>query len=170
MGFNPRLEKILQDFIRLTCEADEIGIRLSIIGGIPVWEPSPSLRHQITFRRIENSITPRDGATVIHATDVNTRLADDSHGRPDISIWTGEPEQDTEVTLQPDAVVEVICKDYEAKDLLIGVPFYRRVGIPDVLVFDPQTNIVRHWRNGGNEKSYPSPVMLDLLCGCSITV
>lgn len=160
----------MQDFNRLTQEADEVGIRLSIIGGVPVWEPPPSLRHQMVVRRIENSITSRGGATVFHAADVNTRFADGSHLRSDISIWTDEPEQDTEVTLQPEAVVEIISKDYAAKDLVIGVPFYLRVGIPDVLVFDPETNTVRQWRNGGNEESYLSPVTLELLCGCSITI
>ena len=85
--------------------------------------------------------------------------------------WCREPdEQDTETTLVPEAVVEIISKDYAAKDLVIGVPFYQRVGIPDIIVFDPETDLVRHWRNGGNEKSYPSPVTIDLLCGCSVTV
>lgn len=160
----------MMDFNRLTQEADETKVRLSTIGGISVWELSPFLWHQMVVRRIENSIQPHEGVTVFHAADVNTQFEDGSHLRPDIGIWTGEPEPDSEVTLQPEAVVEIVSKDYEAKDLVIGVPFYLRVGIPDVLVFDPETNLVRHWRNGGNKKSYQSPVSLDLLCGCNITL
>lgn len=165
----------MRGFERLSREANDIGIRLSVIGGVPVWEPTPFLRHQLTVARIEKSICPKQGNggtyAGFHAADVGIRFPDGSHLRPDVSIWCREPdEQETEVTLLPEAVVEIISKDYAAKDLVIGVPFYQRVGIPDIVVFDPETNIVRHWRNGGNEKSYTSPVTLDLLCGCTITV
>ncbi len=168
-------DEVLRDFDRLSHEANEIGIRLSVVGGIPVWEPTPFLRHQQTVARVENSIrpNPNGGGTCagFHAADVGIRFADGSHLRPDIAIWCRVPdEQDTEVTLLPEAVIEIISKDYAAKDLVIGVPFYQRIGIPDIIVLDPETNMVRHWRNGGNEKSYPSPVTLDLLCGCAVTV
>ncbi|MBC8137496.1 MAG: Uma2 family endonuclease [Fibrella sp.] len=165
----------MRNFEQQSRELDEAGYRLEWVNGLAVVEASPVFRHQTTVRRIENSIRPNtlgDAACqCVAASDVNIRFPDGSRKRPDIAIWCRVPdEQDTEVTLLPEAVVEIISKDYEAKDLVIGVPFYQRVGIPDILVFDPETNIVRHWRNGGNEKSYPSPVTLDLLCGCAITV
>lgn len=165
----------MRDFERLSREADAAGLRLEIVGGIPVFEASPVFRHQSIIKRIENSLQPNvigDAACeCVSASDVQIRFPDGSRKRPDISIWCREPdEQDTEVTLMPEAVVEVISKDYAAKDLVIGVPFYLRIGIPDIIVLDPETNEVRHWRNGGNEKTYSSPVTLDLLCGCTITV
>ena len=132
-------------------------------------------RHQTTVRRIENSIRRKTvgdaGCQCVAASDVSVRFPDGSRKRPDIAVWCREPdEQDTEVTLLPEAVIEIISKDYEAKDLVIGVPFYQRVGIADIIVFDPETNRVRHWRNGGNETQYTSPVTIDLLCGCTVTV
>jgi len=165
----------VQNFEQQSRELDEAGFRLEYINGLAIIEASPVIRHQKKIRAIENSIRPNaigDAACAcFSAADVNIRFPDGSHKRPDISIWCREPdEQDTETTLVPEAVVEIISKDYAAKDLVIGVPFYQRVGIRDIIVFDPETDLVRHWRNGGNEKTYPSPVTIDLLCGCSITV
>jgi Uma2 family endonuclease len=56
----------------------------------------------------------------------------------------------------PEAVIEVLSKDYEAKDLVIGVPFYRQIGVKDVIVRDPETNDVKHWQQGQPERSYTS--------------
>ena len=165
----------MQNFQQQSQQLDEAGFRLEWVNGLATVEASPVFRHQTAVRRIENSIRPQASDDAIcqcvAASNVSIRFPDGSHKRPDIAIWCREPdEQDTEVTLLPEAVVEILSKGYEAKDLVIGVPFYQRVGISDILVFDPETNIVRHWRNGGNEKSYPSPVTLDLLCGCTITL
>jgi len=38
-----------------------------------------------------------------------------------------------------------------------------------VIVFDPYTNAVRHFDDGGDH-SYQSPVTLTLKCGCRVTV
>ncbi|MBC7809133.1 MAG: Uma2 family endonuclease [Akkermansiaceae bacterium] len=165
----------MRNFEQHSRELDEAGYRLEWVNGLAVVEASPVMRHQQIIFRIESSIRPDTlgdaPCQCIHAADVNIRFPDGSRKRPDIAIWCREPdEQDTEVTLLPEAVVEIISKDYAAKDLVIGVPFYQRIGIPDIIVLDPETNTVRHWRNGGNETSYPSPVTLDLQCGCTITV
>ena len=71
--------------------------------------------------------------------------------RPDISIFCREPseeEQENVLTLLPEAVVEVVSKGYEAKDLEIGPPFYLSQGVKDVLVLDPSTLLVLHLTHG----------------------
>ena len=73
-------------------------------------------------------------------------------------------------TLLPEAVIEILSPEYEAKDLAIGVPFYLRSGIKDVIVFDPGTRTVRHFRPGHSELQCDSPIDIALACGCLVTV
>jgi hypothetical protein len=55
--------------------------------------------------------------------------------------------------------------------LEIGVPFYRQMAIRDIIVLDPETGVVKHWREGeANERTLQSPVAITLVCGCSATV
>src|SRR5437868_3603149 len=142
--------------------ADDLGIRLEMVGGIPVWEAHPVYRHQKAADRIRNSIGPIEGSNgdceCVHVLDVSVRFPDGSQKRPDIAIFCREPdEEDTEVTLLPDAVIEIISKGYEAKDLQIGVPFYLAQSVKDVIVFDPYTLKVRHFRQT-ETKEMTSPV------------
>ena len=159
----------MKDFERLSCDAETVGLRLELVRGIPVFEAFPVARHQGASFRIQSSIRPlATGDAVcacVHYADVQIRFADGSRKRPDIAIFCAEPEQTTEITVMPEAVVEIISTDYEEKDLFVSVPFYQQMRIPDIIVFDPETNAVRHWRSGGNEKIYQSPVMLSLACG-----
>lgn len=163
----------MKDFDRLSRDAESVGLRLEWVRGIPVFEASPVARHQAAIFRIQSSIRPQvlgDAACrCVHYSDVQIRFPDGSRKRPDIAVFCMEPEQTTEITASPEAVVEVISAEYEDKDWLVSVPFYRQLRIPDILVFDPETNEVKHWRGGG-EKTYQSPVTLTLQCGCSITV
>ena len=39
-------------------QADELGLRLEIVGGLPIWEPHPVLRHQRAIDRIRATIVP----------------------------------------------------------------------------------------------------------------
>lgn len=97
-------------------------------------------------------------------------MADGSLKRPDIAIFCREPdEQDEAITLVPEAVVEVISRGYEAKDLEIGPRFYLSQGVKDVVVFDPHTLLVLHIRADGAEQLV-SPVELRLRCGFGVRV
>lgn len=157
-------------------DADAAGLRLELVRGIPTWEALPVYRHQRAVRRIDQSIRPlaSDGSNAcecIVVQDLSIRFPDGSHKRPDISIFCREPDElDSEVTLLPEAVIEVLSEEYEAKDLLIGVPFYQQTGIRDIVVLDPRTGAVRHWQQGQPERAYASPVLLAFLCGCEATV
>jgi Uma2 family endonuclease len=159
---------------KLRMAADEAGIRLEMIQGVPVWEAHPFYRHQRTVFRIESSIrtasTAGEACGCIHVADLAIRFPDGSQKRPDISIFGREPdEQESEVTLVPEAVIEIISKGYEAKDRVIGVPFYLSQGVQDIVVFDPYTGEVTHTRPDG-ETTYNSPVDLTFACGCTCTV
>ncbi len=80
----------------------------------------------------------------VHALDVYIQFPNGLK-RPDISIFCREPgeaEQDSFLTMVPEAVVEVVSQGYEAKDLEIGPPFYLSQGVKDVIVFDPRTLFV----------------------------
>lgn len=161
------------DLADLIQRADEIGVRLEIVGGLPLWEAAPARRHQQAVDRIRDSIRPLtapDGCPCIHLADVYIRFPDGSLKRPDISIFCREPDElDEAITLVPEAVIEVASLGYEAKDLEIGPHFYLLQGIKDVIVFDPHTLLVLHIRKEGVHRLL-SPVKLRLQCGCECEV
>ena len=109
--------------------ADELGVRLEIVGGLPIWEAQPVVKHQRAVDRIRSTIDSPperqpDGCGCIHYADIYVRFPDGSLKRPDISIFCREPDEEEEaVTLIPEAVIEVISKGFEAKDLEIGPRF-----------------------------------------------
>jgi Uma2 family endonuclease len=154
--------------------ADQLGIRLEIVNGLPIWEAQPLYKHQKAVERIAQTIRPadeNDNCRCVHALDVFIQFRNGLK-RPDISIFCREPteeEQENALTLIPEAVIEVVSKGYEAKDLEIGPPFYLSQGVKDVLVFDPSTLLVLHVRQGGAERRV-SPVDVVLQCGCRVTV
>jgi Uma2 family endonuclease len=89
---------------------------------------------------------------------------------PDISIFCRRPQEtDEAITLIPEAVIEVISRGFEAKDLEIGPRFYLSQGVKDVVVFDPYTLLVLHVREDKASR-HVSPVNLKLVCGCSCRV
>ncbi len=155
--------------------AEEMGIRLEIVSGLPIWEASPVYRHQKAVDRIRATITPtapqdRSACACVHVADVYVSFPDGSLKRPDISIFCREPEeQDEPIRLLPEAVIEVVSKGYEAKDLEIGPRFYASQGIKDVIVFDPATLVVLHVRPTGTARRV-SPATIELACGCTCTV
>ena len=154
--------------------ADELGVRLEIVGGLPLWEAHPVYKHQKAIDRIRQTIAPIEANTAacacVHASDVYVSFPDGSLKRPDIAIFCREPdEEDEAVKLLPEAVIEIISKGYEAKDLEIGPRFYLSQGVKDVVVFDPYTLVVLHVRRDGVTRQV-SPVEIVLECGCKCVV
>ena len=147
-----------------------------MVGGLPIWEPYPVWKHQKAVDRIRETIqsvapaAESDACECVHASDVYISFPDGSLKRPDVSIFCREPDEDEEaITLVPEAVIEVISKGYEAKDLEIGPRFYLLQGVKDVVVFDPYTLVVLHVRRDGTQRLI-SPVTIPLECGCVCTV
>jgi Uma2 family endonuclease len=154
-------------------QASELGIRLEIVNGLPIWEAQPVYRHQKHVERIVQGIERPDNAecACIHAVDVYIQFPAGLK-RPDISILCHEPseeEQDAALTMIPEAVIEVVSKGFEAKDLEIGPPFYLSQGVKDVIVFDPHTLLVLHVRRDRAVR-HVSPVLVKLECGCQVLV
>ena len=156
-------------------QANELGIRLEIVNGLPIWEAQPLYRHQKHVERICQGISkPTDddsACNCVHAMDVYIQFPNGIK-RPDISIFCNEPdeeEQDYALTMIPEAVVEVVSKGYEAKDLEIGPPFYISQGVKDVIIFDPLTLLVLHVRKDKTTRQV-SPVDIELECGCKVNV
>jgi Uma2 family endonuclease len=157
-------------------QASELGIRLEIVNGLPIWEAQPVYRHQKHIERIVQGITKtfnvvQPGCECIHAVDVYIQFPNGLK-RPDISIFCREPseeEQDSALTMIPEAVIEVVSKGFEAKDLEIGPPFYLSQGVKDVIVFDPLTLLVLHVRKNKTTRQV-SPVVIELECGCRALV
>ncbi len=116
-------------------QASELGIRLEIVNGLPIWEAQPVYRHQKHVERIVQG-SDKTGATpssydCAHAVGVYVQFPNGLK-RPDISIFCREPseeEQDSALTMLPEAVIEVVSKGSEAKDLDIGPPFYLSRGV-----------------------------------------
>lgn len=163
------------EFEQLLHRADEIGVRLEMVGGLPLWEAAPALKHQAAVDRIrasiqKNAAAPDTGCACVHVSDVYIRFPDGSLKRPDVSIFCRWPEEtDEAVTLIPEAVIEVVSKGYEAKDLEIGPRFYLLQGVKDIVVFDPYTLLVLHLRRDRAVR-HISPVTIELECGCCCTV
>jgi Uma2 family endonuclease len=154
--------------------AEELGIRLEIVGGLSIWEASPVIRHQLAIDRIRESIKKSgkkdETCECFHIADIYVQFPDGSLKRPDISIFCKTPEETDEAVGQiPEAVIEIISKGYEKKDLEIGVPFYLANGVKDIVVFNPYTNEVLHFRDG-EKREMISPVGIEFECGCSCTV
>jgi Uma2 family endonuclease len=158
--------------------AEELGIRLEIVGGLPIWEPYPVYKHQKAVDRIRATIervsasaeSDESACAFVHASDVYIGFPDGSLKRPDISVFCREPEEEEEaIKLIPEAVIEVISKGYEAKDLEIGPQFYLAQGVKDVVVFNPYTLVVLHIRRDEVAR-HVSPVEIILSCGCRCIV
>lgn len=153
---------------------EERAVKLEITRGIPTWEAFPNSRHQKAIFRIQASVETipgkADGCSCFHLADTYIRFADGSLKRPDIAIFCQEPpDSDEAIEITPMAVVEVLSKGYELKDTEIGAPFYLEQGVLDVVLFDPRTLDVIHLQKG-SEHRYKSQVIIDLQCGCRVTV
>lgn len=154
--------------------AEELGIRLEIVRGLPIWEAAPVWKHQRAVDRIRATIEPVKASgpdcTCVHAADIYVQFPDGSLKRPDVSVFCREPEEEEDaVTLVPEAVIEVVSKGYEAKDLEIAPSFYLSQGVKDVIVFDPTSLLVLHARRDGTVRAV-SPQRIDLECGCTCEV
>ncbi len=127
-------------------------------------------------QRIERSIEPSKVAatgcgcftladTLIRFPDIDRSLK-----RPDLAIFCAEPpDSDEALELLPAAVVEVLSFGYEDKDLgPDGAPFYLDCGVADVLVVDPCSGHIRHYRPGQPVAELESPVTVALACGCRV--
>ncbi len=154
--------------------SEELGIKLEIVNGLPVWEASPVIRHQTAVDRIRESIrqaeTNAKTCDCFHVADIYVQFPEGSLKRPDISIFCKTPADTDEAVKEiPDAVIEIISKGYEKKDLEIGVPFYIANGIKDVVVFNPYTDEVLHFRQD-ETRNLTSPIAIEFECGCICTV
>jgi Uma2 family endonuclease len=153
-------------------QAAELGVRLEIVGGLPIWEAQPVYKHQKAVDVIRATIQPQTapGCECVHIADVYVSFPDGSLKRPDISVFCREPDEDDEaIKLVPEAVIEIISKGYEAKDLQIAPPFYLSQGVKDIIVFNPYTLAVLHVHQSGAAQ-HISPVTIALQCGCSVVV
>jgi Uma2 family endonuclease len=163
-----------EKFAQLVSMAHEAGIKIEITRGVPTWEAFPGSRHQKAVRRIERAIEPIPGHSAgcgcFELADTYLRFPDGSIKRPDVSIFCEEPpDSDEALEIVPQAVIEVVSKDYEYKDLELNPTFYLSHGVLDVVVFDPRTADVIHHRREVVTR-HVSPVTLELLCGCRVTV
>ena len=145
-------------------------IKLEITGGVPTWEVAPSSRHQRAIDVIRASIKPAHnsdkGCECAHLSDIYIRFLDGSLKRPDIAIFCTEPpDQDEALTVIPQAVVEVISPGYEYKDIALNPNFYLAQGVQDVVIVDPRSGVVTHYRTT-QVSNLRAPVTLELLCGC----
>lgn len=154
--------------------AEDLGIRLEVAGNLRIWEASPVIKHQLEIDRIRATIKrgEKNGKTCqcINIADIYVQFADGSLKRPDVSIFCEMPKEDEEATTSvPVAVIEVISKKYEAKDLEISPPIYLANGVKDIVVFNPYTMEIVHFRPNETRRLI-SPVEIEFECGCACTV
>ena len=154
-------------------EAEQLGFRCELAGGVGTWELHPVLKHQETIDVIRAKIRRKPGhpgdCGCLHYAGLLIRFPDGSLKRPDIAVFCRRPEEDDRaVTLIPSAVIEVLSRGFEAKDVQIGAPFYLSQGVQDVILVDPDSGEVTHLRPGV-ERRLASPVEIELACGCVLT-
>ncbi len=82
-------------------KAEELGIRLEVVSGLPIWEAHPVWKHQKAIDRISTGIAAKAGSpcTCVHASDVYVQFPDGSLKRPDIAIFCREPDETKDVIL-----------------------------------------------------------------------
>lgn len=154
--------------------ADASGFKLEMTNGIPTWEAFPVYRHQRKIDTIRTSLKSlhqdAGGCACVHVADLTIHFPDGSVKRPDLSIFCHEPiEQETACTQIPEVVIEILSKGYEKKDTEVSLPFYLSCNIPDIVLFDPETNRVSHY-HAGRLDEHDSLVELTFACGCRSTI
>lgn len=164
----------LNDELWATIErADESGVRLEMVMGTPSWEVMPGTRHQKALKRIERTIEKASSGSdcgCFAYQDIYVEFPDGSFKRPDLSIYCEDiPDTDGAIKHIPRAVVEVLSKGSEVKDLQVGPPFYMSQGVLDVIVFNPQTLAISHFTKSGSA-TLMSPSVIQLQCGCKVEV
>ena len=147
-------------------EADELGVRLEMIAGQPFWEFQPNFQHQDRIGKIYKSVRPNGCVAVL---DVGILFPDDSLRPPDLAIFCREPEATELITLIPEAVSDIVTQRSRHKDLVVSPPFCLEMGVKDVLVYDPFTDDVHHFRPDGEARFKPGRTMAPE-CGCLIYV
>jgi hypothetical protein len=172
------------DEIKLEQLAVEGDVRLLVVEGRHIWEASPSPAHQMIVDDIRATIqsahTSGSGGDCgsYHLADTNLTLTPEkrkhSQVRPDIAIY-GErpPRQQTALRLVPAAVIEIVSPRYEEKDLEALPPAYLHAGVLDVLVYEPQTQVITWWDQEGGEQEprrLTAPQTITLRCGCQMTI
>lgn len=153
-------------------------VRLEYVRGRLKVEASPTVRHQKAAGRIERSIRPIPGTAgdcgCFVLADTLIRFPDPAGTlkRPDIAVFCTEPPDIDEALEQlPEAVIEILSLGYEDKDLGDdGAPFYLTCGVADVLVVDPRSGRVLHYRPGQPIAELRAPVTVALACGCQVRV
>lgn len=171
MSPKPENSLLTQAFL----DAESIGVRLEIIDGLGVWEASPATRHANAEERIAESIRrlqTMEGDCGCHRyRDLSIRFPGGSLRRPDISIFCRKLEDSDEaMEVLPEAVIEIVSKGSEQKDLVLSPGFYLRYGVKDVVVYDPYTKTVWHHRADRPMTHALSPVEITFECGCVATV
>jgi Uma2 family endonuclease len=169
-----KLESSEKQLMRAIDDAHEVGVKLEVHQGLPIWEFLPSPLHTIEAKRIEQSIRRSLPASTdcgyFSFQDMTIRFPDGSIRQPDIAVFCETPAATQEATeIIPRAIIEIVSPGSEIKDLELSPAFYLMHGVLDVLVFEPRTGVVSHFRRDARHH-LNSPVELHLECGCSVTV
>lgn len=150
--------------------AEQLGVRLEIVAGLPIWEASPVYKHQKAVDRIRETIKAGRACAYVHVADVYINFPDGSLKRPDVSIFRREPDEEEEaIKLISEAVIEVVSRGYEMKDTEVAQKFYLSQRVKDIIVFNPYTNEAIHTKTNETRK-LSSPVEIEMMCGCRCEV
>lgn len=168
-----RIELPETDVMQAMDEAHEMGVKLEVHQGLPIWEFLPSPLNTMEAERIAESVrrsASAENCGCYRFQDMTIRFPDGSIRRPDVAVFCQRPEPtQTAARVLPEAVIEVVSPGSEVKDMELSPPFYLLHGVKDVVVFDPRTGSVAHFRRDGR-KHHTSPVEIALECGCVVTV
>jgi len=160
--------------VKLMASVQGDGVRLELVAGMPYWEMMPGARHHDAlmsiWSRLNNDRKDSGDCGCFPYAELTLGFPDGSVKTPDLSIFCQRPtEREGLVHLVPEAVVEIVSPGYERKDLEIGPTFYLAQGVKDIVVFDPRSNLITHFRRDG-VKSTTAPDSVQLDCGCTVPV
>lgn len=147
--------------------ADSVGIRLEIMDGLRLWHAPVEAMHSVALGRVRDGLVVPAGWLAL--TGVHIAFPGGGLKCPDLAVWCREPdEEDEAVTLIPEAVIEIVSRGSERKDLELNPEFYLRHGVKEYLVFDPFTNVVLYHTPNSGPRRLDAPVGIALARGCRV--
>ncbi|WP_419161630.1 Uma2 family endonuclease [Candidatus Palauibacter sp.] len=131
------------------------GNRYEAIEGDLYMTPTPTPRHQILLLRLYDALRPllsKAGHGVLLVAPVGVEFPATGEGvQPDILFVSNERRgiiQHTSLIGAPDLVIEILSPSTAGRDRSIKLRLYKRQGVREYWIVDPDENAVDVWRFG----------------------
>ncbi len=163
------------------CQLPDDGKRHELLEGEHYVTPSPTIRHQrisMNLVRALDSFVRTRGSGEVFTAPLDVILSRHDVAQPDLLFVSAERRELLRdwVRGAPDVVVEILSESTRNRDLGLKRRIYRRRGVKEYWIVDPDTEAVTVWTfpDGGSEASCTfrrgSSITTDLLRGLALPV